>query len=531
MYPRRAMMNAWNRKESRKWFLFIGLAFLFIYGLSTLPLLGPDEPRYTQVARQMFESGDWITPRLGAHPWFEKPVLLYWLMSVSFAVFGVNEFAARLPSALSAFFCIYIVFRIVKIVIEENRALLCAGILGSCAFFIGFSHAATFDMLLTACVTASLFYFFEYLIVDRQRKKIFAAYAFCGLGILAKGFVAPAVIVIAAGIFWFLERGWRVKMHFIIGALIVIAIAGIWMVPVTLIHGMRFWDDFFFQHHLQRYTTSQFHRSEGYFFYLPMLALGMYPWTGGIFCGFRNIQSETESKLIRFAYVWLLSGLLFFSFSQSKLPGYILPIAAPYAVLCGLSLVDAWVSNKKLRILICLGIFHVLTIAALLWGINKFQVPHTPVYLMAAAILTIMIVSAFLLFNKKPAAAFIAQCVAPLAAIFIAVHGIYPASNWNETRTLVKAVEPELNDHKIAVFNIYDFPLVFYANARVELDELGYFVNLKNDNDLFQYLSTREKGFIITSNEDLPWMQRAPFLQIIKVIPGPERSIVILRRK
>jgi 4-amino-4-deoxy-L-arabinose transferase-like glycosyltransferase len=228
--------------SNTKWFLFLGLSFLFMYGSNVLPLLGPDEPRYTQVARQMFESRDWITPRLGQHPWFEKPVLLYWLMSLSFALFGVNEFAARFPSVLGALFCVFLVYRIVKKVTGENRAFVCATLLGTSAFVVGFSHAATFDMLLTACITASLFYFFEYFANDQQPGKIYAAYAFCGLGILAKGFVAPAVIGLAAGIYWVLHRGWRTKMHFVMGIFIVCGVAGIWLIPVSLIHGMRFWE-------------------------------------------------------------------------------------------------------------------------------------------------------------------------------------------------------------------------------------------------------------------------------------------------
>jgi 4-amino-4-deoxy-L-arabinose transferase-like glycosyltransferase len=523
MYPQSDMVS--HRKT--KWFLFLGLSFLFLYGSQVLPLLGPDEPRYTQVARQMFESGDWITPRLGEHPWFEKPVLLYWLMSLSFALFGVNEFAARFPSVLAALFCVFLVYRIVKKVTGENRAFLCAMVLGTSAFIVGFAHAATFDMLLTVCVTASLFYFFEYFAIDQQPWKIYSAYTFCGLGILAKGFVAPAVICLAAGIYWLLQRGWRTKMHFLIGMLIVCGVAGIWLIPVTLIHGTRFWDDFFFQHHLQRYTTSQFHRSEGFLFYFPILALGMFPWTGAIFCSFRN----KNEKLIQFCAIWLVSAFLFFSFSQSKLPGYILPVAAPYAVLAGLALIDAWENKKITRILLCVGIFHLVMAAALFWGINKFEVPHSPVYLMAVAIGMAALLSVLLLIYKKAVAAFVAQTLIPLSAILIAVHGVYPGTNWNETHMLAKAVEPELKNHNIAVFNIYDFSLVFYTNARVELDERGYFINLKNANDLFQYLSVRERGYIITSNEDLPWMERASFLRIVKVFPGKDRSIVVVKIK
>src|SRR5262245_38953823 len=82
--------------------LFAGASILFLFGTWQLPFLGPDEPRYAQIAREMFETGDWIVPKLGGFAWFEKPVLLYWLMALSYAIFGVNEFAARLPSVVTA---------------------------------------------------------------------------------------------------------------------------------------------------------------------------------------------------------------------------------------------------------------------------------------------------------------------------------------------------------------------------------------------------------------------------------------------
>ena len=82
--------------------LFVAVCAALFYGLGAVPLLGPDEPRYAQVAREMFARGDWVTPTLGGHTWFEKPALLYWLMEVSYALFGVTEFAARAASASPA---------------------------------------------------------------------------------------------------------------------------------------------------------------------------------------------------------------------------------------------------------------------------------------------------------------------------------------------------------------------------------------------------------------------------------------------
>jgi 4-amino-4-deoxy-L-arabinose transferase-like glycosyltransferase len=422
-------------------------------------------------------------------------------------------------------------YHFLKHILGGKRALLAGIIFGTSAFVVGFAHAATFDMLLTTCVSASLFYFFQYLAVAREKKNIFAAYAFCGLGILAKGFVAPAIIFLAGAIFWLFERKTKPKLYLITGALIVAGVAGIWLVPVSIIHGMRFWDDFFFQHHLQRYTTSQFHRSEGFLFYFPILALGMFPWTGAIFCGFRSNRTEKEVKLTRFCAIWFISSFLFFSVSQSKLPGYILPLAPAYAVLCALSLADTWENNKRTRILVCLGVFQVSTALALLWGVGKFQVPHSPVYLMAAVILILFIASASFLFARKASAALLTQALFSVAAILIAVHGIYPKTTWNETSYLVQKILPKLKEHKIAVSNVYDFSLVYYTNGKVELDERGYFIDLRNANDLANYLSNREKGFVITSNDDLPWMRQASFLKILEIVQGPERSIIVLKRK
>src|SRR5687768_8156108 len=122
--------------------LFAGCAILFSWGTWQLPFLGPDEPRYAQVAREMFETGEYFVPRLGGFAWFEKPVLFYWLISLCYALFGVNEFAARLPSVLAAAGTVWFVYFTIQQIADRSRALLASAVLASTAFFIGFSHAA-----------------------------------------------------------------------------------------------------------------------------------------------------------------------------------------------------------------------------------------------------------------------------------------------------------------------------------------------------------------------------------------------------
>src|SRR5262245_15423633 len=311
MYPRidergLQMTNTTTDHQSKIWILLALLAVLYLFGSNILPLIPPDEPRYSQVARQMFESGDWITPRLGNYPWFEKPVLLYWLMCLSFKIFGVTEFALRLPSAISALICVYLTYNVVRKATTEANALLSAIILGTSAFFVAFSHAATFDMLLTVCVAASLWSFFEFDALTGKKLHLLAAYAFCGLGILAKGFVAPAVIALTAAIYWYTEHRFRYisKLHLIKGILLAAIVAGVWLVPITIIHGSSFWNDFFLQHHLARYTTAKLHRAESVFFFVPIVLLGMYPWTAALFCGYRDGRSDQQTKLMRFSFIW-----------------------------------------------------------------------------------------------------------------------------------------------------------------------------------------------------------------------------------
>ncbi|MCI0447169.1 glycosyltransferase family 39 protein [bacterium] len=513
------------------WILLSLLTVLYLFGSNIIPLIPPDEPRYSQVARQMFESGDWITPRLGNYPWFEKPVLLYWLMCISFAIFGVTEFAVRFPSAISALICVYLTYNVVRKASEETTALLCAAILGTSAFFVAFSHAATFDMLLTVCVAASLWSFFEFDAPSGKKLHLFAAYAFCGLGILAKGFVAPAVIALTAGVYWFTEHRFRDlnKLHLIKGILLVVLVAGVWLVPVTLIHRSLFWDDFFLQHHLARYTTAKLHRAESVFFFVPIVLLGMYPWTAGMFCGFRDGRTDQERKLLRFSLIWFISSFIFFSLSRSKLPGYILPLAPPLAVIAGFSLLGAWKHAKKVRIIVTFSIIHILVAGGIIFLLKDFHIPHESFSEIASVIVIIATFSALFFYHQQFWRAVITQATVLLIGMLILLYAIYPATDFNETRTLCKAVDSELDsNHKIAVYNIYDFSFVFYTNARVELDEKGYFIDLKNVTELYRYLKNKDRGYIIAYNEDLVWMRRTEFLKILQVISGPKRSIAVL---
>ncbi|HEX8355326.1 MAG TPA: phospholipid carrier-dependent glycosyltransferase, partial [Pyrinomonadaceae bacterium] len=185
--------------------LFAAVCVVYFYGLGAVPLLGPDEPRYAQVAREMYARGDWVTPTLGGRTWFEKPALLYWLTSVAYRLFGVTEFAARAGSALAGVLTVLLVgWAARRAEFESGEGLRglgvsCAAVAASTLGLLVFARASSFDTILTMTVTGALacFYCSEIERGAGRRTWLVGFYLFVGASLLAKGLVG---VVIPAGV-------------------------------------------------------------------------------------------------------------------------------------------------------------------------------------------------------------------------------------------------------------------------------------------------------------------------------------------
>ncbi len=336
--------------------LFLVLVAFYLYGLGQLPLLGPDEPRYAQVAREMFLRGDLITPTLGGRPWFEKPALLYWMMIGSYKLFGVSEWSARLPSAISGILTIAALFLVGRRVEKTTSdghlqglgfwsALATTTMLG----IIVFSRAASFDIVLTMTITWSLaFFFLHELDRDRRQKLLFGFYVFIGLSLLAKGFIGLVIPVAVTGAYYLLRRQppkRKTVLSFLWGLPLALIVAAAWYAPVILRHGQPFIDQFIWQHQFARYVSNNYRHPGPLYYYLAILVPLTLPWTAFLIGGLARAGSWVwrpatsaegpAHKLLAFAFVWLLFPLVFFTFSSSKLPGYILPSLPAAALLVG----------------------------------------------------------------------------------------------------------------------------------------------------------------------------------------------------
>jgi 4-amino-4-deoxy-L-arabinose transferase-like glycosyltransferase len=336
----------------RAWVVLFGaVCAAYFYGLGAVPLMGPDEPRYAQVAREMFARGDWVTPTLGGHTWFEKPALLYWLMEIAFWLFGVTEFAARFGSALSGVLTVLLAgWAARRAEYESGEGLrglgvTCAAVVASTLGLLVFARASSFDTLLTTTVTGALacFYCSE---VERgagRRTWLVGFYGFIGASLLAKGLVGVVIPGAVVVVYYMLRRRWPglLKLGVPWGVLLALMVAAIWYGPVIARHGHAFVDEFFVQHHFARYVSNKYHHPQPFWFYLPVTLGLALPWTAFLFGGVAgavgtNARAEdAASKLRVLALAWLVVPVLFFSASGSKLPGYVLPALPGAALLAG----------------------------------------------------------------------------------------------------------------------------------------------------------------------------------------------------
>lgn len=328
-----------NQRVRTDWLLLAGFCgFLFFYGLAYFGLIGADEPRYAQVAREMLARHDWITPTLGGKPWLEKPPLYYWQAIIAYRLFGVSDWAARLPSAIDATFmviAIYLFFRRFRPGSELDAALMTVSVAG----IIGFARAASMDMALAATFTIALLAWYAWQESSVQLY-LWLAYAFLALGMLAKGPVAPFLAAIVIGIFSVAKRDYGIlrRMLSIPGMLLFCVIALPWYVAVQ-VRNPDFFHAFILQHNLERFSSNLYRHREPFWYYIPVVVLATLPWTvfavAAVAETIRAWWSErremlksadgNEDTLNVFLLIWFLVPVVFFSISQSKLPGYILP--------------------------------------------------------------------------------------------------------------------------------------------------------------------------------------------------------------
>jgi 4-amino-4-deoxy-L-arabinose transferase-like glycosyltransferase len=322
--------------------LFSLLAFaLYLSGLGSIGLVGPDEPRYADVARGMLQSGDYVTPRLFGQPWFEKPPLYYWLASLAFR-FGVSELTARLPSALAALLFLGFWFWFARRFYGDLAARFSCLMLATTVGWIGFGRAAAMDMLLATTLSAAVGSLALWLWENRT-SGLYGFYALLGVATLAKGPLAVALAGMVLFGYVVHRREWNIlaKMVRTPAVGLYAAIALPWYLLCYWRNGYPFIEEFFIRHNVDRLLSAEaIGHPQPFWFYLPIVAAALFPWSPALLLplwdawrrGWRKLTESPERLLLLY---WVSLPFVFFSLAENKLPGYLLPILPPLTLWAG----------------------------------------------------------------------------------------------------------------------------------------------------------------------------------------------------
>ncbi len=322
--------------------LATAIYLLLFFGLTKTGLLGPDEPRYASIGREMSLTGDWVTPRLWGEPWFEKPALQYWMTGLAFRMGLGDDLAPRLPIALMSLAFLIFFQRLLAWQFGDRESWFATAILATATGWLAFSQLSVPDLPLAATFGASVICCLPWIDDRGSPRLLLAAGVLLGAAVLAKGLV-PLVLI--APIAWYGRR--RLGDLLTLGGFALVTAAP-WYVMCTLENGMPFIEEFFVRHHFSRFVTSSLQHVQPIWFYVPVLLVGLLPWSPLILLLFR--RDLYRDRRLQFLAVLVAFGMVFFSASSNKLPGYLLPLFPPLAVLLGVALAR---TTRARAVLLC----------------------------------------------------------------------------------------------------------------------------------------------------------------------------------
>jgi 4-amino-4-deoxy-L-arabinose transferase-like glycosyltransferase len=467
--------------------LLIALVVWFA-NLDARALIKSDEGRYAEIAREMAVSGDWITPRLNDIKYFYKPPLQYWATAAFYKVFGVDEWTARLWNALTGLATVLFTAYFAARLFGREIGLLAGIVLASSALPVGLAHVLTLDMGLTCFMTVTLGGF---LLAQRDgasaaqnRRWMLVAWAGMGLGVLSKGLpaiVLPGAVLVLYSL-WQRDAALWTRLHLGKGVLLLLAIAAPWFVAVSVANP-EFPRYFFWHEHVERFFTRVHGRYAPWWYFVPVLAGGLLPWTllapRALAAGTRP-RAGARLQPARVLWLWAVTIFVFFSASSSKLASYILPVFPALAVLLALAIAQS--SARALRWALVPVAVAALALAAATPWVARLHSAEIPAALyrayapwVAASMLTLaagLLAALWLDARGRRGAAVTAAGLAGLLAMQGMVTGHEAFAPAQSAAKIAGEIRPHLRPGMpFYSVNFYDHTLNFYLGRTVTLVE------------------------------------------------------------
>ncbi len=523
------MAAFFNSRTRLPWIAFLILSAVWFAGLEYRGLFMPDEGRYADIARNMLDTRDWVTPRLNGLKYFEKPPLQYWATAATFALFGADEWTARLWTALTGFLGILLAAGAAsRFAPRAPLAWALAMFAGCWGYFLG-SQFLTLDMGLTFFLSAALLAF-----LLSQRSGISAraeqywmlfAWAAMGCAVLSKGLIGIVLPALALAVYASIERDGQLlrRLHWIPGLFILCGIALPWFILVQE-RNPEFFQFFFIREHFERYLLPDHHRPGAWWYYAPVLALALLPWTpcipSAVRMGWRAPAQSNGFKPERFLVIWSAVIVVFFSASQSKLPGYVLPAFPALLLLLVKHYPDMPEVTRRAPAFACAICGGVLLVgAALLPSVaaNRSWLAldaDYAVWLLAAAIVMSWAgIHALRLTRAQSNASILVLGLGSLLALQLALSGMHSVDDhFSSERFIEGIVGDELSFPREPPFysvEIYDQSIPFYLGRPITL--------VKYQGELAPGIAAEPEKYVDSTSDFVErWMQHAEAFAVMK---------------
>ncbi len=480
---------------------------LFFFHLGAHPLWDGDEGMHAATSKDMILSGDWITPTFNGEKFYDKPVLYNWFVSLSFLVFGFNEFAARLPSAILGAGCILVTYLLGRCLFGPTVGFLSGVILAASGEQIVLSRVVVHDIALSFFVLLSLFFFYSgFKDEERRRRYLLLFYASSGFSVLAKGPVGLLLPALIIGLFLLVRRRIAFLREFLTlwGILLFFTIASPWYLLI-LLRNREYGSYFFIQQNVMNFLSSEARHSGPIYYYLSSLLVGFFPWSCflpmALIHALRGGLKEMDERLV-FLSMWFLVIFVFFSVASSKLDTYILPLYPAASCLVGVfwnSLLKAPTSELRRRFvysfILLLGIsvagigylwLNPLTYLKIDYGLDM---AHLKYYGLAFLPLPYAAFGIFLRRNFR--ASFLALVGTVVSSILFLLLVIVPLMNpYRSTKGFGKELDRMLPPGEKMVFaRVMRDSAVFYTNRQAVL--------IHTREELIKFLGSGKRVFLI----------------------------------
>ncbi|NVD72795.1 glycosyltransferase family 39 protein [Duganella sp. BJB1802] len=480
-------MNDLYNSKKIVWSLLAAFVIVWLYVLGVRTLVPPDEGRYAEMAREMFTTGDWITTRLNGIKYFEKPPLQTWMNAASFAVFGLGEWQARLWTGLCGLGGVILTGYAGNRVFGARAGFYAALALGSSLFWVASGQIDSLDMSLSGMMTIVLC---AVVLAQRdgatdsaRRNWMLVCWAGMALAVLAKGLIGlvlpGAVLVLYSALSGDLAI-WK-RLHLGKGLLLFFAVATPWFVLVAQRNPEQPY--FFFVHeHWERFFLKTHHREGAWYYFFVMLVPGIVPWLGvlpqalwGAVRRERNTVFQPKLMLL----IWAVFIFFFFSYSSSKLPGYILPIFPALALLIGVYLENASRRSRMIAagLLVLIGVAGIAAVPQMVTMAVRHREEtalleaYQPWVLMAGIVAAAGGALALLhARHLRRDLTVLTMAVAGFAATQLILAGFEPYGKMRSGKAVALKMLPELKpDTKIYSITTYEQSMTFYLRRTVVL--------------------------------------------------------------